>query len=1095
METTEQSFLSSRLAQKQAILSVSEESIAFCLEPGMLMEGSFTIGSTRGERIRGRVYTTHWRMQCQSGSRFQGASCEINYLFDSTGMEYGDTIRGQFLIVSDIGEYRVPFAVTAQPRYLTTPEGKLKTLGDFVNLTQIDMDAAYQAYAHPQFLHTLRAEDEKLQRWYQGLNQNGTTYGSMLEFLRLIGHPVSAPKEPSLKTELKKYYAQSRKNGEKQERKRQVVQLFRAYLQFRSGQMPAENWISRSKELLVDLRAKGPYKDFYALGMIHMYLLEKNESLAKEQLNNFANTHYDLKKNAELYGYYLYLNVLMRRSAAFLEQVCERIRMLCEKHPGSGILLWILLMLDESLLHDPQERIRRMEQIHEAGVHTPILYIEAAMLYRQQPQLVGSLSAYEVHVLVFARRCHLLNQELMDRITKLALGCKEFSMTMYTLLMQCYKANPQKQCIHAICTLLIKGHKTGTAYFQWYRRGVEQNLRITSLYDYYLYSMEETMERPIHESVLDYFRYNQDLDYRKKSYLFANLMKFQERYPEMYDAYYNDMVDFVVRQLDKGRVNRHLIFLYQQLVNRQYIGQKNAANIADFIFSYRIQGIADGITSVIVCEPALSEEMSIPVRGGEAIVPVYSEEACLFYQAADGGRQCVTDWSKFERWFEKEELLPLCERYCPSHPGIWLRRCERLVKGEEPNWQVFLGQLTADTQLSMAFRMQVWQQLLAYFYKTYNHDAIEWCLAHIRIKELPEKNRNQNIELLLLCGSYEEAFAYISTYGCEHLSDRALVRMCSYMICKKEFLYDESCLAICREVFFRDKYDELMLSYLIDYMDGGTQELVQLWRAGQAFELDTYPVAKKLIARVLQTGYIPQHIYDIFDDYYRNCGKDNLVSAFLTYFVREALQKDMQTDRRIYDWIRRELTQGETLNETCRIGWLYGVAQDQTLLGGQAERATEILQELLLQERYFAFYATLPEEVAGSMLFAASTFLEYKTDPANHVYLHYRIADGEQTGFTVEELDQSFPGVFVKELLLFGDDVAQYYIVEQSPKEEWIAASGERRAHDCKGVPGGRFAAMQNMLETADQETVEQQLEAYLTQSYVAEQWFQKKDQ
>lgn len=1105
METTEQGFLSGRPVQEQAFLSVSGGSVAFCLEPGILMEGSFTIGSTRGGRIRGRVYTTHWRMQCVSNGRFQGASCEIGYLFDSTGMEYGDTIRGQFLIVSDIGEYRVPFAVTAQPHYLTTPEGKLKTLGDFVNLTQIDLDAAYQAYAHPHFIHTLRAEDEKLQRWYQGLNQNGTTYGSMLEFLRLIGYPAPAPQEPSLKTELKKYYAKSHINGEKQERKRQVIRLFRAYLQFRSGQTQTEEWISKSKELLVELRAKGPYKDFYALGMIHMYLLEKNETLAKEQLDNFVGAHYDLEKNEELYGYYLYLNVLLRHSAAFLEQVCERIRLLCEKHPGSGILLWVLLMIDEALLQDPQERIRRMEQIHDAGVHTPILYIEAAMLYRQQPRLIGSLSEYEVHVLVFARRYGLLNQELMDRITKLALGCREFSLTMYTLLTQCYKANPQKQCVHAICTLLIKGHKTGEAYFQWYRRGVELNLRITSLYDYYLYSMEETMERPVDESVLEYFRYNQDLDYRKKSYLFANLTKFQERWPELYDAYYNDMVEFILRQLDRGRVNCHLIYLYQRMVNHRYVGSKNAANIADFIFSYRIQGIADGVASVIVCEPALAEEIRVPVRSGEAIVPVYSEDACLFYQTAAGERQCITDRSGFERWFEKEELLPLCERYCPSHPGILLRRCAELVKGEEPNWQVVLGQLTADGQLSMSFRMQVWQQMIDYFYQTYNHDAIEWCLAHIRIKELPEEHRSRNVEMLLLCGGYEEAFAYVSTYGCEHLSDRALVRMCSHIICEKEFLYDENCLAVCKEVFFRDKYDEMMLTYLIDYMDGGTQELVRLWKAGQAFELETYPVAKKLVARMLQTGVVPEEIYDIFEDYYRNCGKDNLISAFLTWFVREALQRDMQIDRRVYDWIRRELVRGEPMNETCKIGWLYGVAQDHTLLGGQAGRASEILQELLLQERYFAFYATLPEEVAGSRLFSASTFLEYKTDPANHVYLCFRIDDGEQAEFTTEELEQSFPGVFVKELLLFDDDVLQYYIVEQSAREEWIGASGELRTNDREGIPGGRFAAVQKMLKTAKgeaadveaakQETLQRQLEVYLTQSYVTERLFQKKNE
>ena len=47
-----------------------------------------------------------------------------------------------------------------------------------------------------------------------------------------------------------------------------------------------------------------------------------------------------------------------------------------------------------------------------------------------------------------------------------------------------------------ICSLLIKGHKTGSEYFTWYERGVDADLRITGLYEYYVDSLGGQEETP-----------------------------------------------------------------------------------------------------------------------------------------------------------------------------------------------------------------------------------------------------------------------------------------------------------------------------------------------------------------------------------------------------------------------------------------------------------------------------------------------------------------------------------------------------------------------------------------------------------------------
>ena len=1073
-------------------LILQEEMISFCLEPGAVREGSFVIASADGKKVKGRVYTSHWRMQCHVSSHFQGARSEIAYLFDSTGMQPGDTIRGEFQIISDAGEYRIPFAVTAQPHYITTPEGALKNLAAFVSLTDLDMDAAYQAFSHPQFVNTLERESRDLLRWYRGLIANGITYESMNSFLKLIGHYKEPAREPSLKSELKKFYEAGNVDYARREYKQRVVRLLRLYLQFRSMALPLDKWAKETKELLEPMMTRGRYKDFYYMAMVHVYLLEGEQSFARKKLDDYADTHYDLQRNPALYGYYLYLCALLRRSDSFLEQACGQIRALYERHPESGMLLWVLQMVDKELLTDDKKRCRMMEEIHNMGVRTPVLYIEACMLYRQNPALIGQLSDYEVQVLVFAKRNQLLSQEMMDRIAELALRYKEFSVTMYSLLEQCYEANPQTKCIHAICTLLIKGNKIGDEYFKWYEKGVEANLRITRLYDYYLYSMKENMDQPLPEAVLTYFQYNQDLDYRKKAFLFANLTKFKEDYPDLYDTYYQDMIDFVLRQLEKGRVNANLIYLYQNMVNRQYISQKNAFHIADFVFSYRITGLPEKAVKVVVREPSLTQEMIVPVTGGEAVASIYTDEACVYYQDAKGNRQAITDRSGFQRWFEKEELLEPCGRYCPVHPGIMLRKCRALTDGKDPQWQMTLAQLTAEQQFSFAFRMGLWQKMLDHFYETYDNDALEWCLQHVRLQELPDEKRSQNIELLLILSRYEEAYAYITTYGCEHISDKLMVRLCSRMICVREFVYDENLMNLCREIFFRGKYDEIMLSYLLDHGDGGTRELEALWQAGEQFGLDTYQIAKKLLSRVLFTKFLPDRLYDIFESYYRAKGRENLVLAFLTYFAGGVVAKDMQIDKRIYEWIRKELAKGEQMNETCRIAWLYGISRYPELVGDQEERAAEILQGLLNDGKYFAFFNMLPQSLTAGRLFLEQTVLEHHTHPDNRVYLHYRIQGQDaEAQFRVEEMEQSFPGVFVKELMLFSMDRAQYYISEQRQDREWISRRGVLEPDSRRAAKGDRYDCMETLLASQKEEQQEMLTAAYVQQAYITDRLFQ----
>lgn len=59
--------------------------------------------------------------------------------------------------------------------------------------------------------------------------------------------------------------------------------------------------------------------------------------------------------------------------------------------------------------------------------------------------------------------------------------------------------------LQEVCSLLIKGSKTGPDAFTWYQMGVESHLRITNLYEYYMASVDLDSVPELPKVILMYF--------------------------------------------------------------------------------------------------------------------------------------------------------------------------------------------------------------------------------------------------------------------------------------------------------------------------------------------------------------------------------------------------------------------------------------------------------------------------------------------------------------------------------------------------------------------------------------------------------------
>ena len=100
----------------------------------------------------------------------------------------------------------------------------------------------------------------------------------------------------------------------------------------------------------------------------------------------------------------------------------------------------------------------------------------------------------------------------------------------------------------------------------------------------------------------------------------------------------------------------------------------------------------------------------------------------------------------------------------------------------------------------------------------------------------------------------------------------------------------------------------------------------------------------------------------------------------------------------------------------------------------------ELLAEYTCRNMNFAFYKNLDRRLVMKYHFYDKMFLEYRTNPKNHVILHFsRDEDGEK--FHEEDMIDVYGGIFVKPFIMFFGEMIQYYISEEGPSTVQVTES------------------------------------------------------
>lgn len=805
-----------------------------------------------------------------------------------------------------------------------------------------------------------------------------------------------------------------------------------------------------------------------------------------------------------LYCFYQYLRYRLDPSDAKRDTVLRLIRRKLEDKKGRFYLQMLLLKIEPELFDEPGVLLQSFKTQFKNGCHSPFLYIETCRLLDRKPELLTAMDSFEIHALYYGANHGMIGKELALKSASLAPGAKFFHRLYYRLLAALYERFPETGILTAVCCLLIKGNVRNEKSFYWYEKGIEEEISLTRLYEYYLYSLPRDYEKMLPKQVLLYFSYeNSHLDRRSRSVLYKNVLTFLEPEDRLYKAYEREMEQFAMEQLFESRINSRLAVIYKHMIYRDIIDAQMARVLPAILKSNRIVCRDSAMKYVVVVNGLLTGEDAYPLNDGVAYVPLYFDDSILLFQDVYGNRYMDVSYTR-EPVMDEKELEEKCFEMYPDHPMLKMRECLRIMNRQETNREevLVLQKALDELPIKPLCQQKMLTKIIAYYKdQLANEDDVMSEEGGAYLLKLDKKalSRSERIgvcETLITQNYFAEAYEMIREFGEEGIRLKRLLKLCTKMILQNLFDEDALLLHLAHRVFASGNGDSVILDYLCEHYNGANDDMYRILVQAVREHVETYDMEERLLAQLLFTGS-DRHLDTVFDFYVsRKKTGDTIVRAYFTVKCMGYFLKDMVPGDKVFAYLEGAVNGSSEIRKVPEIyllaltryyAGLPSLSDEQKAL---CRRCVDVLYGQGMVFAYFkklAAFADIPADVLDKEI------IEYHGSPDGRPILMVRILPDEEE-FHEEELKMVYKGIYVRLKLLFEGEIMEYEIYEDEDGQKVKKAEGEISCSEVSaGDRGNRFSALNSMslyLSMKDDKKLEESMIKYVTDSQAVETLF-----
>lgn len=805
-----------------------------------------------------------------------------------------------------------------------------------------------------------------------------------------------------------------------------LAELYQAY---RLKKIVTGVWANETIDILDHLHALCPNETLYVLMKAQAYIINRQRQEAEWILEEFRRSWPDEKH--PLWGYYLYLLTLLEREPVYVDRMTLQIKAIFRENPDSDLLFWVLTFLEEKYYNNSMEKLKAISYWVMQGCTSPYMYLEAYYILEQDPYLLRRFGQFELRILRWAMRNHALSKDVVLQIFELLQKEKLVRPVIYRLACEAYEVMPVDEHLRIMCSYLIKGQKFDGCYHKWYVMGIEKELRITGLYEAYLYSMDEHEKTPIPKIMQMYFQYENQIPYKKRAVLYHNIIAGRGDNPQIYEQYRKNIGRFAMEQVEKLHIDENLAVIYEDMLQLGLIDHELAHCLARILYTHKLEVSNDRMVRVHMYQRQMKNPQSVSIRQGQAYIQLFSRDYVVIFEDAEGRRYADGVEYTLDPLMNAQAYEAACAKLAPEEiPYIvsYLERKENHLELGNEDRPMFAPILFSE-ELAGSYKSRMIPEILHFYRKKREDGTVQEYLKTVKFQDFSVDSRKFFLELMVEYRMCDQAYERIQEYGMDQIGPSSKAVLAIERIGRHE-MEEDFLTELCVQAFLEGKYNDTLLEYLCRYYNGPTDRMHMLWKAADGFGINTFELEERILTQMLFSDQWIPDIEPLFYKYYGEGGRELVVMAFLSVVSHEYFLRDRAAGTEVFEILESRYAYRLGLNDICRLALLKHLSGKKELSNTQYKIADELLLDFTSRNMVFAFYKKFDHALILKYHLYDKVILEYRTGMDKHVVLHYS-GDEDEEEFHTEDMVNVYEGIFVTQFVMFFGEMIRYYITEE----------------------------------------------------------------
>ncbi len=847
----------------------------------------------------------------------------------------------------------------------------------------------------------------------------------------------------------------AKNNKDSIEIKRYMCELGDAYINFRLRKIHGNAWQEKSLDLIRRIRSIDDNSLFLKLFQAQIYITKGLESEALWLLENVAEELLEKRnENVELYCYYLYIRTIERRDPDFTAEMLKKIKQYYDEGHDNWRILWILLYLDDAFDTNISLKIIRIKEQFGNGMRSPLMYYEALNVFNEYPEYLRIINDFELQVLLFGAKYNAISKKLAKQISDLLMREKKFNRKLFEVMKCLYESYRENYILESIVQMLIRANKNDKRYFEWYNKAVENGVKVTGLYEYFLHTLPDGYSELIPQVILLYFTYNdlneqsgamvgRSIPSRRLALLYRNVIEHKDKIANIYALYEKQMELFAIDGILNKKIDENYSIIYKEFLKPSIVDADMAENIPAIINTYMVSCKNPYIKEIVVYHKELKQGQVVPVIGNTAYITMYTEDCAIIYVDLFGNRYIGEENGTITRLLYLDDFMQMCFDMSVKDDGILLYFSDKYLNynisnGNSETILKFVANL--DT-VKDKYKLLIEKEIVDYYALNYDGDVVDSYLEQVDITYLSKDSKVKIIELAIIRGMFEKAFSMMREYGYSDIEPGRIMKCCSKLI-EGEILPSDELTDMVVHAYKKGKYNDNTLKYICQHFNGTTKEMIDIWKVCNNFECSSRELDERVISQILFTDECSSYIGKVFDEYCKKGASYKIKKAVLVRKAHDYFAKDKVIDDVIFKHIKNAIDENDDLIDICKLAYIKECSENE-LDDEQIQMCKEIVYQMCAKGKKFNFYRKFTKyfELPDSMI--DKFIIEYKTTPANRVFMHYIIEKGDhnEKSYTVKEMNEICQGVFTFEYVVFYGEIFKYYISEEGFEEKIVSES------------------------------------------------------